>query len=453
LTDYYNLGLIKCFAFYYFLAGVAVEKLLYQGYCVMGTVLYGLLWSLLPPLKRLGSRYSYGLEQRLGVYEPGFRPNGKQKCIWLHASSVGEVQAALLLVHLLRAQLPDTRLMVTTTTEQGQKFAQRKLPEGVACFMAPLDFHPVVHRVLSRLQPDVYVCLETELWPVLLHAVSKQKIAACLVNARLSERSHARYMYIQSFMADVLQAFNQVVAITEDDARRLMALGVPPERISISGNIKTAVLRKDRSVIEGKYNKILNRSGQIVFLCGSTHQGEEELLFPVYQQLRTVREALWIIAPRHLERVPEITRWLTGRNIGFQQLSTLKTGAKRSASVIVVDTMGDLAELYSVATFSFCGGSLVPKGGHNIMEVVQWEQPVYFGPYMNDFKFEAKHLCKAGCGFQVNTQTELASLLLDHVLNQNSYEQACENAQGVLAQGDFIVNQQVAAITKLVHAT
>lgn len=420
---------------------------------MIGTVLYGLLWSLLPLLKRLSSRYSYGLEQRLGAYQPGFSPNVEQKCIWLHASSVGEVQAALLLVHQLRAKLPDTRLIVTTTTEQGQKFAQKQLPEGVACFMAPLDFYPVVDKVLSRLQPDVYVCLETELWPVLLRAVNKHNIAACLMNARLSERSHGRYMHIRSFMADVLQTFHQVVAITEGDAQRLMALGVQPERITVSGNIKTAVLRKDRTTIQRKYEKILNSSGQIIFLCGSTHQGEEELLLPVFQQLMSVREVLWFIAPRHLERVPEMVRWLMRQNIEFDRLSALKNGVKRSASVIVVDTMGDLAELYSVATFSFCGGSLVPKGGHNILEVVQWERPVYFGPYMNDFKLEAKHLCKAGCGFQVNTQAELASLLLDHVENQNSYDQACKSAQGVLAQGDFIVNQQVATITKLVQAS
>ncbi len=426
-----------------------MAKILYQGYCVTGTAVYGVLRFLLPLLRRLGGRYIYGLEQRLGLYETQAQTSNHKR-IWIHASSVGEVQAALVLINQLRKELDDLTLVVTTTTEQGNTFARRQLPADVSCYMAPLDLLPAVTQALAALAPDLYVCLETELWPVLLHSLRSKRIRACLVNARLSERSHGRYQVIKGLMSDILCAFDRVVAITAGDADRLVDLGVEPEKVSVSGNIKTAVMTKEPAITHKKYQALLAGTGKQLFVCGSTHQGEEPLLYKVFQRLASEHDFLWVVAPRHLKRVPEITRWLAREKLPFDRLSQLHGGKKRITSIVLVDTMGELADLYSVARFSFCGGSLVPKGGHNIMEIVRWGHPVYFGPYMDDFQRDAKRLCAAGCGFQADDEEKLTALLLHHINNPDVYDRACACTKGILAQGDTIVTRQAAVIKELI---
>lgn len=427
-----------------------MNNILYLGYGIVGTGVYFLLRLFLPLLRHLGKRYSYGLEQRLGLYNENLLPEIQcQRRLWLHAASVGEVRAAVIVADALLQTIPGLSVVLTTTTEQGNKVAKKLFPENIPCLMAPLDVPIVVARALQKIAPDVYVCLETELWPVMLSMLRKRGTAAVLLNGRLSERSLGRYLYLKTFMGQLLQGFEWIATITSEDASRFARLGAAPDRIEVCGNVKSAMVKGDIPRCRDRYRKILQVEAEKVFLCGSTHSGEEEQLLPVYRRLSAQRDILWLLAPRHLERIKEVAALLLTDGLQFHYYTELKNGGKRSHSVVLVDTMGDLVDLYSAGDYNFCGGSLVERGGHNILEAVQQERPVYYGPFMNDFHQEAALLESAGCGFSVRDADQLACLLQQHDRHQEKYEQACEQARHLVLTGAEIVEKQVNLVNDL----
>ena len=374
-----------------------------------------------------------------------------QKRVWLHAASVGEVRAAVIVVDALLQEMPGLSVVLTTTTEQGNKVARNLFPDDIPCLMAPLDVPIVVARALQKIAPDVYVCLETELWPVMLSMVRKSGIAAVLLNGRLSERSLGRYLYLKTFMSTLLQGFQWIATITSDDATRFACLGADADRIQVCGNVKSAMRKSDIQDRRNRYRQILQVGNEKVFLCGSTHSGEEEQLVTVYKRLCLQRDLLWVIAPRHLERIKEVAELLLQARLPFHYYTDLKNGGKRTNSVVLVNTMGDLVDLYSAGDYNFCGGSLVKRGGHNILEVVQQELPVYYGPFMNDFRQEAALLESAGCGFPVRDADQLAFLLQEHDHYPKKYNQACYQAKYLVLRGAEIVEKQIDLVKDLLE--
>ncbi len=431
-------------------AGVHVNNILYLGYGIVGTGVYLLLHLFLPLLKHLGKRYSYGLEQRLGLYDDYLLPEiQSQKRLWLHAASVGEVRAAVIVAEAFLQEIPGLSVVLTTTTEQGNKIAKNLFPDDIPCLMAPLDVPIVVARALQKIAPDVYVCLETELWPVMLSMLRKKGIAAALLNGRLSERSLGRYLYLKTFMSQLLQGFQWIATITKEDASRFSRLGAVSDRVQVCGNVKSAMGKNDIPGRRNRYRQILQVGVEKVFVCGSTHSGEEEQLIPVYQRFSLQRDLLWVIVPRHLERIKEVAELLLRAGLQFHYYIELKNGGKRTHPVVLVNTMGDLVDLYSAGDYNFCGGSLVKRGGHNILEAVQQERPVYYGPFMNDFRQEADLLESAGCGFPVIDADQLACLLQDHDQHQEKYKQACKQAKNLVLSGAEIVEKQINLVKDL----
>ncbi|HHD63947.1 MAG TPA: hypothetical protein ENK96_06210, partial [Desulfobulbaceae bacterium] len=292
-------------------------------------------------------------------------------------------------------------------------------------------------------------CVETELWPALLCGLHGLGVAMVLVNGRLSERSFRRYRMVRGLMQRILAGFSAVSVIRPQDGERFAELAVPEERIRVSGNSKFRYQTADPKEARDRYRQRLGLEDATVFICGSTRTGEEELLLPVYEKLRAAcgNRLVWIIAPRHLERIPALQEFFARQQLDVT-LFTHCTGDKRKADIVLIDCMGELADLYAAGDFNFCGGSLVARGGHNIMEVVRWGLPVYFGPFMQDFTDAAGMVVPVGAGFKVADADELGDLLVRHLRNRELYEQACQAAHKLSEQQCRAVREQTEIIRR-----
>ncbi len=403
----------------------------------------------------LTGRYRRGLSQRFGLYG-GLgprRPDAPR--IWLHASSVGEVQVARALLAELRAARPGAFFIVSTMTETGLATARQQLGEEVHCLLAPLDLAGIIDLALRKLRPDLYICLETELWPNLLLALRRQRVPMVLLNGRLSDRSLRRYRLVGDLMGKVLRAFDGIGVIRDKDRERFLALGAEPEKVVVCGNAKYDLAGRPAGG-SPQYRELLGlEPGRQVLVAGSTHSGEEEMLLDVYRTLcqdQRLAELVLVLAPRHLQRLPEIEALLEERNLGWQRLSVAATHGRR-ARVVLVDSMGELVSLYRVATFIFCGGSLVDRGGHNIIEAAACGRPVFYGPSMGDFADAAELLEAAGAGFPVRTPSELARQIFLQLDDWPAYEEAGRRGrQAALAQVGAAGRQARLALQALCRA-
>lgn len=416
--------------------------MLHRIYSAVGIVGYRLLKLLQPLLTVRGGRLAYELEQRLGQYPALDHFDERLPRVWIHAASVGEVQAAGILIDELSRTGHAPNMVLTSTTEQGHKFAGHRVPDRVVTLMAPLDLPPSVSRALKAIRPDLYICLETELWPVMLTQLRRTGVGMLLLNGRLSPRSFRRYSMAKGYMATLFRGFDTVAAISHEDASRFAALGVPANRLPVCGNIKYDMQADNPTTVRLAGRQRLGVGRETVFICGSTHEGEEQALLQVYWQLARQRSLVWVVAPRHLERLEAVKTLFARHGLAFDLLSTVATGG-RQAPIILVDTMGDLASLYAAGDFIFCGGSLVNCGGHNIMEAARWSRPVFFGPWMKDFIDAAKALQHSGGGYQIADTEELVARILALGNSPDLYARACAQAGAVAASQRGAVAKQV----------
>ncbi len=426
------------------------NKVLYRFYTIFGTACCFFLRVLIPLLRNRGGRLGYNLDERFGYYQlkKTYFSSGAAR-IWIHAASVGEIQVAVNLIDELERR-GQNRFFLTVMTEQGRRIADNKLAGRATCVMAPIDVPSVVRRALAFIRPDVFVCVETELWPVLLTEIHRAGIAMALTNGRISDRSFRRYRRIKGLMQPLLEGFSTVSVIRAEDGNRFSALGVPAERILVCGNSKYSYPPRDGNLVRKQYRQRLGLEDATVFICGSTRTGEEELLIPVYEQLRkkSTNRLVWIVAPRHLQRLPALSALFGRYGMETTLLSTCKEAC--STDILIVDSMGELADLYAAGDFNFCGGSLVEKGGHNIMEVVRWGRPVYFGPFMDDFRDAVAQVVPGGAGFQVTDAEQLTELLSIHLANEELYNRACRAAGELSSRQCGALRQQAEMIGKLI---
>ena len=389
------------------------EGMLYFIYQILIGLLFYISFPLLFLLVLTTGKHRQGLSERLGLYRQIRRQDRREVRVWLHAASVGEVQAARAIIHVLRKRLPQARFILTTMTTHGKRVAAEQLASDVLCILAPLDVPLIVDHVLTVIDPDIYICLETELWPLLLHKAAAHGVKLVLVNGRMSEKSCRNYRKIRYLIAGVLQKFSRIAVISEADRERYLAVGAGEACLSVEGNVKYDLsLPVDAEGLKERYRSMLDLpDGLDVLVSGSTHTGEEELLVPLYVHLHQEKELLWIIAPRHLERLPAIMELLQTHQLGFHRLSELQKGIRRQEFVIILDSLGELADIYAVATYVFCGGSLVAKGGHNMMEAAIWDKPVLYGPSIDDFRDAAELLESARAGFRVDNVQALEEMI------------------------------------------
>ncbi|THJ18116.1 MAG: 3-deoxy-D-manno-octulosonic acid transferase [Nitrospira sp. CG24B] len=382
-------------------------KLLYNiGLLLAAPVIVGIL--LAKP------RCRAGFSQRMGW--PGHSPNGSgspQPLIWVHAVSLGEVVAAAPLVKALHAQHPECRYIVTTVTETGREAVEQRLGGIAEHRYAPLDFSWAVAGMVRRLQPVLYVFVETELWPNLLWTLRKQGVPSVLVNGRLSSRSFRRQDLpgIRSFYRSVLQDLTLCLMQSERDRQRIVALGAEPLRVHVTGNIKFDQPLPDVRSQESLRQRFGLDEHEQLILAGSTHAGEEELLVSAYRHIvKAYPTTVLMLAPRHIERADRVEALL--REAGFAVQRRSRIQEKQSGPrVIILDTRGELSRAYRDAVVAFVGGTLVPVGGHNLLEPAVWGIPVMFGPYTDHCAEVAALLSEAGGGRRVMGVEDLVTSL------------------------------------------
>lgn len=405
-----------------------------------GVFLFALPYVLL--YTKLTDRYRSSIAQRIGFYPSDlYHPAPRSPRIWFHAVSMGEVIAAVPIIEAVQSLAPRCAVVLSTTTEHGQELAKTRLPSDVVCIYAPMDFIFSVTNALRRIKPDLLVCLETELWPNWLMIAHHMGIKTAIVNGRISERAFKRYRMIRPLMQSVLGSMQLFSMIQKVDAQRIQAIGAPPEKIRVNGNAKFDLLmRQSNTQMQPVIRQIFGiRGNEPVFLAGSTRQSEEEIILDAYQKvLWKAPNTLLILAPRHLERTRHIEKMIKARGLDCQLRTCLENGGEnRTAPVIILDTMGELQAIYSIATVVFCGGSLVPLGGQNILEPAAWAKPVLYGPYMEDFLDARSLLESAGGGIEVKDGNELAENILFFITHPdqarktgNSARRAVEMHQG-----------------------
>jgi 3-deoxy-D-manno-octulosonic-acid transferase len=359
-------------------------------------------------------KYLGSLGQRFGYLPVSFNLDGDAS-IWVHAVSVGEVLAARPLLADLRARYPRLRLFLSTTTRTGQELA-RRLGEADGVFYFPFDWTFTVRRTLDLVRPRVFVMVETEIWPNMLRECRRRGVKTLLVNGRISQRSYPRYRLARPLFRRVLADIDRFCVQSEETARRLADLGADPARITVTGSLKFDAVATSPTPGRGP-DRVLRffrvPAGRPVLIAGSTLRGEEEIVLRAFNRLRvSTPNALLVMAARHPERFDEVERLCRQEGLATVRRSELAIDADPRADAVVLDTIGELAQLYQVATVVFVGGSLVPAGGHNILEPARYGKPVIFGAHMDNFGEIARAFVANDAGVQVRTAWEFEEAVL-----------------------------------------
>jgi 3-deoxy-D-manno-octulosonic-acid transferase len=365
-------------------------------------------------------KYIGSLRQRFGYLPITFNIDGEES-IWIHAVSVGEALTARALVADLRARYPRLRLYLSTTTIAGQQVARRGVQDVDGVFYFPFDWTFIVKRTLSIVKPRVFVMMETEIWPNLLRLCAEQGIKTVMVNGRISGRSYPRYRLIRPFFRRVLADVDRFCMQSDESARRVIDLGADPAKVTVTGSLKFDSLQIPTPVAHGKPRERVLRffrlpPTRVVLVFGSTVKGEEPAVLKAFARVKlTVPSALAIIAPRQPARFADVERM--AREAGFVTVrrSNLPIDAEPRADVVILDTLGELAQIYQLATAVFVGGSLVDHGGHNILEPAAFGKPIVFGPHMQNFAEIADTFVTKLAGVQLQSERDLEETLLSLV--------------------------------------
>ncbi len=375
-------------------------------------VIYNTLWYPALPfaLAAAGSRDKQDRRERMGA--PLIAPNGSGPRIWIHASSVGEIEAIRPVASGLHRELEGARIFITTMTATGRDAARRRIPTAAACALAPLDCPATVRRFLRGVRPNLVLIGETELWPNYFIEARRAGAHVAIINGRISERSLRRYRRAKSLFGRALESAHLILAQSEEDAHRYVSLGARPEAVTVTGNTKFDLLFAGE---EAPLREALVRFARQrpLLVAGSTAPGEEAIVLAAWQSLRERFPTLALaIAPRHPTRTPEVEAALGATGVEYLRASALEAGAQpiEDASVLLLDTIGELRAIYRRASVAFVGGSMLAgRGGQNVGEPAAAGVPVAFGPFHENQRAMAKALVDSGGGAVVRDAPELAA--------------------------------------------
>lgn len=330
-------------------------------------------------------KYRRGLGERFGVVPQRIRSQRKPS-IWIHAVSVGEVLAVSELVRQLRSEYPNHRVVVSTTTDTGQTLASSRFGADNV-FYFPFDLGLCVKPYFEALQPNLVVVAETEFWPNFLRTAHRRGVRVAVVNARISDRSLPGYRRWQRLLSRILSHVDLFLAQTPEDARRLTEIGAEPNRVRVAGNLKFDIPPQPGPAIISQLRSALAASSAgPVLVCGSTVDGEEPLLLDAFKAVLAHHpSAVMLLAARHPERFHQVAAQLQQSGLTFGRRSTW-SGEPLAGSILMIDSIGELASLYSLADIAFVGGSLVPRGGHSILEPAQHGVAILVGPHTENFR-------------------------------------------------------------------
>lgn len=374
----------------------------------------------------------------------GFVPKGQlakiagRPVIWLHAVSVGEAIAARPLFKALRCRYPHHAIVVSNTTETGKSTAAG-FPEVDLCLYFPFDFLPSVRTVLHSVKPRIIIIMETEIWPNFSREAARRNIPLLLANGRISDRSFKRYLKFSWFFRPALHCFSALCMQSEAGRMRIVAIGADPDRIKVTGNLKNdipshQVSDEERMRLRSRYS--IPRES-CVLIAGSTRDGEEQYVISAYKELAAeVSNLFLVLVPRHPERAGTIAALLDNAGVRYQRRTALANDhLLQQGEALLVDTVGEMMDLYALSDIAFVGGSLVPFGGHNLLEPSSVGVPSVFGPHMANFREIEALVLQYGAGIQINNPAELTaawrslimSAELRQVLGQNGLKLLRDN--------------------------
>jgi 3-deoxy-D-manno-octulosonic-acid transferase len=369
-------------------------------------------------------KYIRSLEQRMGYLPVSFNLDGDES-IWIHAVSVGEVLTARALLPELRERYPRLRIFLSTTTMSGQQIAANSLQYVDEVFYFPFDLGFIVRRTLRLVRPRLFIMMETEIWPNLLRACHRAGVRTALLNGRISNRSYPRYRLVRPLFRRVLQHVDRFCMQSDESARRIIDLGAPRERVLITGSLKfdSLELPDASGALDGGFraqdrgrNRVLRyfriSPGRPVVIAASTLKGEEGPVLEAFLRIRaSTPNALLVLAPRKPERFGEAERLARAAGYTVARRSELRVDAEPRQQVVILDSIGELAQLFQIATAVFVGGSLVDAGGHNILEPAVFGKPILFGPHMQNFAEIARTFLDNGAAIQIRDERELEPVL------------------------------------------
>lgn len=378
------------------------------------------------------------IKERLGL------SSYRKTDIWVHAVSVGETLASIPFLKKLRKEFPDRKIVFSTTTYTGQKIARDKFPEADRILYMPLDSVFCIKRVVNSLSPEIFITVETELWPALFRSLKDAGSRILVLNGRISQGSFKGYSRIKFLMTEMISSVDFFYMQDKGDAERIVALGADKHKVGIMGNFKFDIDLNE----ELPLNWLTGISGKIV-LAASTHEGEEELLLEAFNIInKELPGTKLIIAPRHPERFNETAGLIEKRGLSYIRRSALngKEIARTSdADIILLDTLGELSRVFSRTSVAFIGGSLVPRGGHNIMEPAYWSKPVIFGPHMENFPIAGEFLIQSAA-IEVRDPKDMAETVIALLRDNNKSAEMGRNARAIVDKNTGAVNKAIELI-------
>jgi 3-deoxy-D-manno-octulosonic-acid transferase len=397
-------------------------------------------------------KYRAGFKQRLGAVPPTLETRSTRPTIWFHAVSVGEVLAVSGLVEHLRKRWPDRRVVVSTTTDTGQKLARTRFGEANV-FYFPIDLGLAIQPYLDGLRPELIVIAETEFWPNFLRLAKRSGAQIAVVNARISDRSLPGYVRFRRWLPRILSDVDLFLAQTWEDRKRLIEIGAPEARVEVTGNLKFDInVPPEPPVAASLRENFLTSGASPILVCGSTVDEEEErMLLQAFQNiLASYPHAVMILAPRHPERFPVVAALLESLGIRFWRRS-LWNGEPISGGVILLDSIGELAAIYGLADIAFVGGSLVPKGGHNIIEPARHGVAIVIGNHYENFR-DIIWLFQTQDAVRIVGPAELPLVFMDLISNEVERRALGARAAEVVHSQTGATDKTFAALEKLLPA-
>ncbi|HDI78252.1 MAG TPA: 3-deoxy-D-manno-octulosonic acid transferase [Desulfobacteraceae bacterium] len=371
---------------------------------------FNLFWTCAIPF--INFKKSPYLRHRWGLSSlPALKSTGS--CVWIHTLSVGELLSALPFLKRMKVEFPEKQIILTVSTSAGfglsnsntdiRRFTDKRL-------IMPVDLPHLRKRLVKMISPSLFILVETDIWPGLLYQLKKSRVKCVLLNGRISPRTYKRYSRFSSIVKRFIDMFDLLFMQSDIDTKRLIDVGIDKSKVMTVGNIKfdqeaTILTEEER----GGWRKLLNlRDASPVWIAGSIHRGEEEIILNVYKRLKDIfSKLILIIAPRKLDMCTQLFR--ISQNMGFR--TSLRSNISHSYDVLILDTMGELSKIYSVGDVSFVGGSFVPIGGHNLCEPAIFGIPVLFGPHIHNFLRMSEMLISFGGGKMVKDQEELFEVI------------------------------------------
>ncbi len=404
----------------------------------------------------LDKKYRCGFMQKCGFYtkSQSFKKL-KTRPVWIHAVSVGEVMATTPLVKMIKKTYPELPIILSTVTETGNFTAQHNTKGVDQVIYFPFDYNFIVKKVISKISPLLFVTLETELWPNFSRELKLQNIPSMVISGRISSESFKSYSFFNFFFKKVLSNIDCFCMQTKTDADRIIHIGASSEKVVVTGNIKfdlqiPGITTEEKKEIQNnlQINDSLN-----IFIAGSTHRGEEEIIIKVFTELKKkINNLVLILAPRHPERFDEVEDLLKHSKIPYLRKTALhKTPRGNQHHVILLDTIGELAKSYSIADIVFIGGSLVPVGGHNVLEPAVFSKPVIYGKHMDNFREMVDLLQKKKGAIQVNNVEEFIEQSLLLLKNKELCRQIGGISFQVIKENSGAVNKSMVILKKILE--